>query len=57
MAENFGNNRYIEDMYLRSKQLLQAIENAVLTEQALDCLIAKAKLESSETTVKELLQW
>ena len=57
MAENFGNSRYIEDMYLQSKQLSQAIENAVLTEQALDSLIAKAQLESSETTVKELLQW
>jgi trigger factor len=57
MAENFENKRYIEDMYLRSEKLLQAIQNAVLTEQALDCLIAKAKLESSETTVKELLQW
>jgi trigger factor len=57
MAENFGNSRYIEDMYLQSKQLSQAIENAVLTEQALDCLIAKAQIESSEITVKELLQW
>ncbi|MEY3182940.1 MAG: hypothetical protein RLZ35_925 [Pseudomonadota bacterium] len=57
MAENFGNNRYIEDMYLRSKELSQAIENAVLTEQVLDHLIAKAKLESSETTVKEILEW
>jgi trigger factor len=57
MAENFENKSYIEDMYLRSEKLLQAIQNAVLTEQALDCLIAKAKLESSEITVKELLQW
>lgn len=57
MAESFENKSYIEDMYLRSDKLLQAIQNTVLTEQALDCLIEKATLESSKTTVKELLQW
>lgn len=57
IAENFGDQRYIEEMYSRSEKLLQSVQNTVLTEQAIDTLVSKAKIQDSPTTVKELLQW
>jgi len=54
LSAMFGNTDFVQDMYLKSPELLQSIQSSVLADQATDFIVEKATIETETSTFYDI---